>query len=79
MNVGPRQQGRLRGDNVLDVPYDAALIEAAVRRCVEDEDFRSRCRSGRNPYGSGDSGRLVAEILATTPIGRSILQKKMTY
>jgi len=79
VNVGPRQQGRLRGDNVLDVPYDAALIEAAVRRCVEDEDFRSRCRSGRNPYGSGDSGRLVAEILATTPIGRSILQKKMTY
>lgn len=79
VNIGPRQQGRLRGDNVLDVPYDAALIEAAVRRCVEDEDFRSRCRSGRNPYGCGDSGRLVAEILATTPVGRTILQKKMTY
>ena len=79
VNIGPRQRGRLRGDNVLDVPYDAAAIEAAVRRCVDDEGFRARCREGRDPYGAGDAGRRVAEVLATTPVDRTLLQKKMTY
>jgi len=79
VNIGPRQRGRLRGDNVLDVPYDAAVIEAAVRRCVDDEGFRARCREGRDPYGAGDAGRRVAEVLATTPVDRTLLQKKMTY
>src|SRR6476620_7317951 len=32
VNIGSRQQGRLRATNVLDVPYDAQAIEAALRR-----------------------------------------------
>jgi UDP-N-acetylglucosamine 2-epimerase (non-hydrolysing)/GDP/UDP-N,N'-diacetylbacillosamine 2-epimerase (hydrolysing) len=79
VNVGARQRGRLRGENVLDAPYEAASIEAAIRRCVEDEAFRSRCRDGRNPYGAGDAGRRIAEVLATVPLGADLVQKKMTY
>ena len=79
VNIGSRQRGRLRGDNVIDVPYDRAAILAATRRCVDDEDFRAACRAGHNPYGAGDAGARVVEILATTPIDRALLQKKMTY
>jgi UDP-N-acetylglucosamine 2-epimerase (non-hydrolysing)/GDP/UDP-N,N'-diacetylbacillosamine 2-epimerase (hydrolysing) len=79
VNVGPRQRGRLRGDNVIDTPYEAAAIEAAVLRCVGDEAFRARCREGRNPYGAGDAGRRVADVLATVPINADLVQKKMTY
>ncbi len=46
VNVGPRQRGRLRGENVLDVPYDAVAIVAATMRCIEDDGFRARCRMG---------------------------------
>lgn len=79
VNVGTRQRGRLRGDNVLDVPYDAEALEVAVRRCVEDESFRLRCREGRNPYGQGNAGQRIADILATVGINQGLLQKKMTY
>jgi UDP-hydrolysing UDP-N-acetyl-D-glucosamine 2-epimerase len=79
VNVGPRQRGRLRGENVLDVPYDAAAIEAAVKRCIEDEGLREQCRGGANPYGAGNAGPRIAEVLATTNLDARLLQKRMTY
>ena len=79
VNIGPRQRGRLRGDNVLDVPYDARAIETALRRCVDDEEFRAACRDGRDPYGSGDAGPRIAEALAATPLDQRLLQKRLTY
>jgi UDP-hydrolysing UDP-N-acetyl-D-glucosamine 2-epimerase len=79
VNIGARQQGRLRANNVLDVPYDADLIEAALRRCVEDVTFRQQCKTCENPYGAGKAGPRIAEVLATIPINARLLQKKMTY
>jgi UDP-N-acetylglucosamine 2-epimerase (non-hydrolysing)/GDP/UDP-N,N'-diacetylbacillosamine 2-epimerase (hydrolysing) len=79
VNIGSRQQGRLRGVNVLDVGYDPGAIEAAIRRAIDDDDFRRQCREGPNPYGAGDAGRRVAEVLATVPLDARLLQKKMAY
>jgi UDP-hydrolysing UDP-N-acetyl-D-glucosamine 2-epimerase len=79
VNVGSRQSGRLRADNVLDVGYDAAEIEAAVVRCAEDEAHRTRCRTCENPYGAGNAGAKVAEVLATVEMGERLVRKKMTY
>ena len=79
VNIGSRQQGRLRANNLLDVPYNATLIEAALRRCVEDDVFRHQCQTCENPYGAGNAGPRIAEVLATIPIDVRLLQKKMTY
>jgi len=74
VNVGDRQKGRLRAANVIDVPPDVHAIEAAVRRAIPAE-FRAALADLRNPYGDGRSGPRIAEILATTPLDRSILAK----
>lgn len=79
VNIGSRQQGRLRADNVLDVPYEAGAIEAALRRCAFDEDFRHHCATCENPYGAGNAGPRIAETLATMPIDTNLLRKRMTY
>jgi UDP-hydrolysing UDP-N-acetyl-D-glucosamine 2-epimerase len=79
VNVGSRQRGRLRGSNVIDAPYEAGAIREAIIRCATDEAFREHCRVARNPYGSGDAGPRIAEVLATVPIDARLLQKKMTY
>jgi UDP-hydrolysing UDP-N-acetyl-D-glucosamine 2-epimerase len=79
VNIGSRQQGRLRGSNVIDVPYEAQAIRDAIVRCAEDETFREHCRTAENPYGAGDAGPRIAEVLATVPIDSRLLQKKMTY
>ena len=79
VNIGPRQSGRLRGDNVIDVAYDSKAINDAVTRCIDDENFRTRCRNGNNPYGNGRVGPQIADMLATVPIDTRLLQKKMTF
>jgi UDP-hydrolysing UDP-N-acetyl-D-glucosamine 2-epimerase len=77
-NVGSRQEGRLRADNVVDVGYDAAAITATVRRCLFDEAFRQRCRMVENPYYLGDAGPKIADVLARVPLDQNLLRKRTT-
>ena len=78
VNIGSRQLNRLRADNVLDAEYDAGAIHAAIRRCLDDPAFRAMCRACENPYGVGDAGRKVAEVVASVALDRKLLQKHMT-
>lgn len=79
VDVGSRQQGRLSGDNVIRTRYDRAEIVAAIERCLFDEDWRKRVKECYNPYGAGNAGPRITEILATMPLDLKLLQKKMTY
>jgi UDP-hydrolysing UDP-N-acetyl-D-glucosamine 2-epimerase len=78
VNIGSRQQGRLRADNVIDTEYRADAIEAAIRRCLNDDAFRAHCRAVENPYGLGDAGKKIAEVLATVALDGRLLRKGMT-
>lgn len=79
VNIGSRQEGRLRAANVIDAGYDAAALEAAIRRCFADEGWRAVCRTADNPYGLGNAGTRVAACLAGLPDDRErLLRKRMT-
>jgi UDP-N-acetylglucosamine 2-epimerase (non-hydrolysing)/GDP/UDP-N,N'-diacetylbacillosamine 2-epimerase (hydrolysing) len=79
VNIGSRQQGRLRGDNVIDTDYDAEAIYSATRRCLLDEEFRALCAKTGNPYGGGTAGKLIADCLASVDLDpKRILRKRMT-
>jgi UDP-N-acetylglucosamine 2-epimerase (non-hydrolysing)/GDP/UDP-N,N'-diacetylbacillosamine 2-epimerase (hydrolysing) len=77
VNIGSRQQGRLRGDNVIDVDYEKDSIVAAVSRCINDADFREICRKADNPYYLGDAGKKIAAVLAEVPINQRLIRKAM--
>ena len=78
INIGSRQDGRLRAQNVLDVDYDAEGIYASVQRAFSDEVFREVCRTCNNPYGVGDAGQKIATVLAMVPLDQHLLRKRMT-
>lgn len=78
VNIGSRQEGRLRGENVLDAGYDSVAITEAVRRCLSDECFRTLCRGADNPYWLGDAGPKIANVLATVPLDQNLIRKRMT-
>ena len=78
VNIGSRQQGRLRAENVLDAGYDKKEILAAAKKALWDEDFRKACQECENPYGTGDAGVKIAEALARVELGQKLIQKKMT-
>lgn len=79
VNIGTRQRGRLRAENVLDVGYSAAEIISALERCLLDRDWSAKARSCANPYWAGGAGQKIADVLATIPLDQTLLCKKMTF
>lgn len=75
VNVGRRQEGRTRGDNVLDVPADAAAIAGAIRRASSPE-FRAGL-SRTSPYGDGHAAPRIVDLLLATPLDERLLLKRV--
>ena len=78
VNIGSRQEGRLRGENVLDADYNSINIFDAIWKCLYNEDFRKLSRLAENPYWLGDAGPKIADVLASVPLGQQIIRKRMT-
>ncbi len=78
VDIGSRQEGRLAGDNVIHTGYGRDEVLAAVRRAIGDTSFRKICRDGKNPYGVGDAGKKIADVLATIPLDGKLITKQMT-
>jgi UDP-hydrolysing UDP-N-acetyl-D-glucosamine 2-epimerase len=78
VNVGDRQKGRERGDNVIDVGYGREEVLRGLRE-IADPEFLSKVRGKRNPYGDGKSGERIAELLAKVPLPDGVTQKHFCY
>lgn len=79
VNIGSRQQGRLRAANVIDADYDKDDILNSIYRCFSDENFLNECKNTINPYGVGDAGKKIASVLSSVDLTPSkILRKEMT-
>lgn len=71
VNVGPRQAGRQRGSNVVDVGYDRDEVVGAVRRQLDHGPY------GHDPiYGDGRAGERIAGVLADVEVS---IQKRIAY
>jgi UDP-hydrolysing UDP-N-acetyl-D-glucosamine 2-epimerase len=71
VNIGTRQQGRDRAENVLDTGYDRGEIVAAVTRQLAHGRYPSN-----HLYGDGGAGPRIAKILVNTPLR---VQKRLSY
>ena len=78
VNIGSRQQGRLRAENVIDANYSEEEIIYSVNHCLHDETFRAKCQKADNPYYLGGAGKKVAAVLADVAIDQLLIRKKMT-
>jgi UDP-hydrolysing UDP-N-acetyl-D-glucosamine 2-epimerase len=71
VNIGSRQLGRERGNNVIDVPHDRTAIAAAI-----GEHMRRGRPAADHLYGDGRAGERIADCLATAPLK---IEKRLTY
>jgi GDP/UDP-N,N'-diacetylbacillosamine 2-epimerase (hydrolysing) len=79
VNIGGRQEGRERGDNVIDVGYNREEIITAIKKPLTDSKFLRVVKKCHNPYGDGKASPRIAEILSGMEITPELLQKKITY
>ena len=71
VNIGPRQEGRQRGSNVVDVDYDRGQIVDAVRQQIEHGRYETE-----PIYGDGHAGERIAQILSERPLS---IHKRIAY
>lgn len=65
VNVGDRQEGRLRAPSVIDCALSPDAIASALRRAL-DPDFRRMARVQPQMFGDGRSGQRIVDILEAT-------------
>lgn len=63
LNIGDRQAGRERSDNVIDVPWNAPALDRAIRRVRSDKAFQRRVARRQNVYGDGHAAARIVRIL----------------
>ena len=60
VNIGTRQHGRARGENVIDVSYSSDAIKNGINNRLENTNVIKQS----SIYGEGKSGEKIANILA---------------
>ncbi len=76
INIGSRQQGRLRAKNIIDVNHNEKEIVAAINRGLKS---KNKLYNIKNPYGNGDSSKKIVDILEKIRLNQISIQKEMTY
>jgi len=62
VNIGMRQEGRLRAPSVIDCDEDAASIEAAIETALSPK-FQGVAARRETPYGEAGASARIAEVL----------------
>jgi UDP-hydrolysing UDP-N-acetyl-D-glucosamine 2-epimerase len=74
VNVGRRQEGRVRGQAVIDVSGTPASVRAGVDRALS-ASFRDVATTASNPYGDGSAAPRIARMLVDTPLDGLLLKR----
>ena len=79
VNIGIRQKGRERAENVIDVDYNKQEIKKAILKALYDKKFKKKVKKCKNPYGDGKASDRIVRVLSRIKINNKLLQKKITY
>ena len=71
VNIGSRQGGRERGQNIIDVDYNKDEIKAAIHKQILHGRYDNDLI-----YGSGESGVMIADVLSKAEF---TFDKKISY
>ncbi len=75
VNIGTRQNGRVRAANVIDVGYRREEICSGIRQALGPE-FRANLKGLKNPYGDGHATEIIIGRLKQVVLDDSLLVKR---
>jgi len=74
VNVGPRQNMRERNANVADVDSSPVRLAEAIAAALDQGRFPAQ-----NTYGDGQAAKRIADLLASAPLGPTLMMKVNGY
>jgi UDP-N-acetylglucosamine 2-epimerase (non-hydrolysing)/GDP/UDP-N,N'-diacetylbacillosamine 2-epimerase (hydrolysing) len=75
VNIGTRQDGRIRAANVMDVGYERHEIVTAIRKAT-DPAFRASLADLVNPHGSGHAAAAIVARLKDVMLDDRLMMKR---
>ncbi len=78
VNIGTRQNGRQRGQNVIDVGYNQKEIRSAIQKSLS-QAYRTKIAKIKNPWGDGQASGRIVKFLENLKIDKRLLAKQINY
>ena len=75
VNIGTRQDGRIRSGNVVDVGYTSDDILDGIRT-VSQSGFRNSLRNMLNVYGTGHASKKIVDRLHSIVLDTALVRKR---
>lgn len=75
VNIGNKQNGRVKADNVIDCGYSGPEIEAALQKALS-EQYRGSLKNMKHPYGIGKAAQTIVDVISAIPLDQKLLVKK---
>lgn len=77
VNLGIRQKGRVRDNNVIDSSYKIKSIEISIKKALS-QNFKSKILNN-NIFGNGKASKNIFKVIKNIRLDKKLLMKKMTY
>jgi UDP-N-acetylglucosamine 2-epimerase len=75
VNIGTRQDGKLKPKNVIDTGYSLNEIKRGIKKALKI-DFLNKIKKIKNPYHSNDESKKIAKMILNIKSNQKILRKK---
>jgi UDP-hydrolysing UDP-N-acetyl-D-glucosamine 2-epimerase len=79
INIGERQSGRLKPQNVKSVKCDFKKILNAIEYTFENKQFRKKLKYAANPYFKKNTGKRIVNIISKIKFNSKFLNKKHIF
>ena len=78
VNIGARQNGRLKSTSIINVDYNKNRIKKAIKKALENKKTKNTKKQYRL-YGDGNSSKKIVKLLEKIDLNKISIQKKLTY
>ena len=79
INIGSRQNGRLRSKNIIDVNYNQNEILKALKKIENKKFYNKLINNLKNPYSLPNTSTKILRVLNKINLSQKELQKTITY
>ncbi len=79
VNIGRRQNGRVQGQNVINVDFSKEDIVKGIKKAVSNEFLDTMKKGLTNPYGDGNSSDKIKKLIKLSKNIENLTIKNLTY
>jgi UDP-hydrolysing UDP-N-acetyl-D-glucosamine 2-epimerase len=79
LNIGSRQNGRLKPKNVIDAGYNFYEIKTKLKKILYSKKFKKKLFSLKNPYYKKNTGPRIVSIIENIELNEKIIKKKNIF